>query len=777
MAELSKDQVLSGRFLLHDRLSLTDASEIWLAKDQQREELVALKFIDSTLARDADQLALLRAEYRKMRSLTHPGILRAHDFLESEGRHFIVMQYVDGDDLGSLRGKAYQEIIPLALALCDAIAYAHRKGFVHRDLKPTNVLIDSRGACFLTDFGSAAGIDAARDDLHGGGSLPFMSPQQLDGKAATVADDVYGFGALLYELISGLPPLHPNINPDRVRHEIPAPVESDGLGQGLPPALSGLISAMLDKSVAARPAGMAAVQAILEEVNGDSNAAAELGGTAIRPVSRSAGADGPPGSDGKAIPPEIITHDNKQGVSAPKVLTGFAILLGCALVVMFVLPSMVAEKGPLVDSARPEPPRIQTAPVPGPESSAAARAAADKILGELLPLEDQLRSRGVALWGGSEWSEVARLIETGDQSYRERNFSAAAGAYQNALSLAQPLVSRADDVLAEALADGQYALLAGDAKAAEAAYRLAQAIDANNAESRPGLERAARLPDVLQKMTAAVEFESQGDFQAAADTYAAALDIDPAWSDAQEGMQRSRAVVQQAQYETEMAAGYSALAVENFAEANRAFQAALQSRPGDADAAAALGQLRTEQNFAKISALEAEARELESAERWTAAAEKYAAVLALDSGLLGARQGLARARERTGLVEAVEEAISLQDRYYEDRIVRQAKDVLAKVNALQDSGAKLRERADELDRLLKLAAVPVDVRFQSDGLTEVTVYKVGRLGTFATQVLPLRPGRYVAVGSRNGYRDVRREFKVDGKGQAPIVEISCQDPI
>ncbi len=777
MAELIEDQVLSGRFQLRNRLSATHTSEVWLANDLAQNDFVTLKFIDQALSANAQQLEQLRAEYKKMQSLTHPGIVRVFGLHESDGRHFIVMQYVDGEDLRSLRGEAYQNITALALVLCDAIDYAHRKGVVHRDLKPSNVLIDNRGACFLTDFGISAAVNAERDNLRGGGSLPFMSPQQLDNEPATVADDVYGFGALLYELISGSPPLHPNINPDRVRTEIPVPIAADCRDQDLPPALSRLIAAMLDKSVAARPAGMGAVQAVLEEVHNDSQAAVEAGRETIRPISRRSAPGAPTSMGDTALPPLKIAKEKKQGVSAAMAVSGFALLLGTALVVMFVLPSMVAEKGPLIDRARPEPPRIKSTPATGPQSSVVEREVADRILGELLPVEDGLRSRGVALWGGGDWAEVTKLIERGDLAYRERNFSAAAEAYQDALSNAQPMVSRAQDVLAGALADGQAALLEGDLQSAEAAYSLAQAIDANNSIASEGLARTARLPEVLQIMATASDLESKGNFLAAADAYAAALEIDPDWPAGQAGLERAGKVVQQTQYEMQMAAGYAALAAEDFAGATRAFQAALQIRPGDADATSAVRQLQAEQGIAKISELENEARKLESAERWTAAAEKYQAVLALDSGLLAAREGLERARARAGLVKAVEEAIGLQDRYYEDRIVRQAKDVLAQVNGLQDPGIKLRTRADELDRLLALAAKPVDVRFRSDGLTEVTVYKVGRLGKFSAQILPLRPGRYVAVGSRNGYRDVRREFKVDSNGQTPVVDISCRDPI
>ena len=254
MTELSPGVVLGDRFELRSCLGEGGSGEVWLARDRELDEDLALKVLAPALAASDRHVHLLRDECRKARQLQHPNIVRVHDFHELDGRYFISMQYVPGGSLVQRRGTPLTGWLAICQMVCDALEYAHREGIVHRDLKPSNVLVDPRGVAYLADFGIAAGLDTGAGGLRGGGSLPYMSPQQLDGRAPEVADDVYGFGALLYELLSGQPLFHPGATVERVHGEEPVIPALDGTGQPVPTALRNLLAATLHKEVARRPA-------------------------------------------------------------------------------------------------------------------------------------------------------------------------------------------------------------------------------------------------------------------------------------------------------------------------------------------------------------------------------------------------------------------------------------------------------------------------------------------------------------------------------------------
>jgi len=773
MSELTADRILAGRFRLLRQLGRGGAGQVWLAEDAELDREVALKLLDPEVAGDAGYLERLREECRRAQSLVHPNIVRCHDMHSDDGLTFISMQYLAGGDLTALRGAAFQEIVRAALMLCDALDHAHRQGVVHRDLKPANVLRDADGECLLSDFGQADTLYATGKP--GGGTLPYMSPQQLDGEPPAVADDVYGLGALLYDLLSGVPPLHPDVTAERIRSEQPAPLTQDGQGQALPPALQRLVSAMLDKSPAARPAGIGSARAVLEEIRQDHPQAPTAEPGLIQPVRRQSAPRGPAGGT-SALPPVQPAAGKRQGLPAGVVVGGLAVLVALALGVVFLLPNLVQEQGPLVDRSRPEPPRDAPPEVDDSAGSPEQRKLADAALAELLPLEDKLKAVGIEAWGGADWTAVLNRVALGDEAYRDRNFPAAAAAYDDARAMGEELLPQAQGILADALAAGEAALLEGDKSRALSQFELALAVEPNNARAELGLARAERLDEVLAKMAEATRLESAGDVTDAAQAYAQALAIDEQWTPASEGLARTRAAVQQASYEQQMARGYAALSDEDFDRARRAFDAALGVRPGDADARAALEQLNAEERLQSVLALEREARELEAAERWVEAAQKFEAALAVDDGLVSARQGLERARARARLADDLEKAIGMSDRFYEASIGRQARAVLERARAAADAGPQLRARSDELQRLLELADRSVAVRFKSDNQTQVTIYKVGRLGTFESREIDLRPGRYVAVGSRDGYRDVRRDFRVLAAGSTGPIVVRCEEP-
>jgi len=790
-------QTLSDQFTLVHELGRGAMGTVWLAEDRQLGERVALKILAADLTASPDSIALLREECRKASQLVHPNIVRVHDFFMADDGYFISMQFIDGPTLGHRGPMSFPDVVECVLSLCDAVEHAHRSGIIHRDIKPANVLCDSLGHYYLTDFGvsSAVSEDAQAIRIRGGGSLPSMSPQQLDGEPAAVADDIYGLGALLYELLSGAPLFHPQPTPQRVRDEQPAALTVDQSGREIPRELTALVLAMLDKHPARRPAGIAAVRSVLEEIRADypgaqvNGAGGDAGEAVIQPRRR-------PGSgghrengkteDSKATQPRRIQSD-KQGLPPGAVIAALGVLIVIVIGVVFLLPTFVEQRGALISEPdlRPTPGQneevddaVMVDPaIVDPQVAAAQRARADEVLGELLVVEERLLLIGIENWGGDDWTEAGRLAEVGNVAYRERDYITSISSHRQALDSMRLLESRAPEVFARALRDGEAALLARDQNAAIRQFEIALSIQLAQPDAQHGLQRALRLDRVLEFMDMGAEAERSDDLQTAESIYLQALELDAEWLPAAEALGRVREASDLIGFETQMAAGFSAVQRQDYERARQAFRSALKIRPDDAAAKEALRQVDADVELKKIVALRLSARTAEAEERWVEAVRYYSEILAVDPGIDAVRDDWQHAQDRVRLASDLDSSLNDVDRFYEDQVAQQASSVLESAQLISNPGPKLAGQIERLDALLRIAATPVRVSFQSDNLTDVVIYKVGQLGIFSARTINLKPGVYMAVGTREGYRDVRRSFRVVADGAMPPIILTCEEPI
>ena len=199
-------QVVFGRYTLVKVLGRGGMGIVWLARDEELERDVALKFLPDLMIQDRALLDQLKHETKRCLELTHPHIVRIHDFVHDERSGCISMEYVDGETLSNLRAEKEQKVFePDEIAgwisqLCDALDYAHNRAkVIHRDLKPSNLMVNQRGDLKVADFGIARSLadSASRLTAEQGrsGTLVYMSPQQLNGERGTHLDDIYSLGA------------------------------------------------------------------------------------------------------------------------------------------------------------------------------------------------------------------------------------------------------------------------------------------------------------------------------------------------------------------------------------------------------------------------------------------------------------------------------------------------------------------------------------------------------------------------------------------------------
>ena len=311
-----------GRYTLIERLGMGAQSEVWRVSDETAEVDLALKILSPTLARSPKAWAALEREYAASALLRHPGILRVLPPERLDGCVVLPMELADGGTLAQLRAKGYLEIVPVLLEVINALGYAHARGVVHRDLKPGNVLFDSSGRAKLADFGVAAVLPGSGADqavTRAWGGSPFTaSPGQLRGEPASPADDVYGLGAMAYELLAGRPPYFPHFDADQVQS---GPVPQLVPARQAPVQLIELVMRMLANTVDERPGSM---HQIAEELEMTLNATLALDLTELADLSSGALSLLPPPAPvspsaavHRAIPPPVAPRPEAP-VDAPE---------------------------------------------------------------------------------------------------------------------------------------------------------------------------------------------------------------------------------------------------------------------------------------------------------------------------------------------------------------------------------------------------------------------------------------------------------------------------
>jgi eukaryotic-like serine/threonine-protein kinase len=775
MRVLKEGTRLADRYVLARRLGAGGMSEVWLARDDASGMEVALKFLLPDLAAQQGYRELFYREWQVGSRLMHPHIARVFEYHDDPDGPYYGQQYIGGPEIRLVAGQGPVDALRPLVLIADALRYAHAKGVVHRDIKAANVLLDRRGLPYLIDFGVAKAADGLPAS---GGTAVASSPQQRANEAPTPADDVYALGVLIHEILVGAPP-----GDDGAVVLRPG---SSRIGDDVRGLLRDMLAADADRrpSVAEvaerlKAAGIAPGPALLAGPPAGAPSDEDIVVAETVRLGR--------GKRGAQAPP--VDAGDSGGVPARLVFGGLAVLLVLVISVVFVLPGAVQkerdratvpeatqEEAADADEAEPATAPSEEAP-PAGATQAELRAAADDALGEMLSNLERLRERAVERWGGRAWEEALAAYEQGDDAYLHKDYRLAAERYRAADGLLAPLFDRVQRVFDQAMADAEAAFAARDHSEAVRQYDLAVAIRPEHAAAKDGLARARNLEAVLNLTNQALTLEDEIDLEAAKTAFERALDLDPEWEPAVTGLARVKEAIRQESFRQRMTEGLEALAAGDHLTARAAFNAAKGLNPDSQEPIDGLLQVDQGVRLARIQTMEQEAAALEEGEQWQAAAEKYEEILEVDPDLQFARDGLAHARQRANLHSRLQGYIADPDSLSRERTMQAATALLLEISRMDQVGPRLEDEKEELSRLLKRAATPLKVQLVSDNATEVAIYQVGRLGTFSSRELSLRPGSYVATGTRVGYRDVRLEFRVAPETDLDPIVIMCEERI
>lgn len=202
----STGTIIAERYRIVASLGSGGMGEVYRADDLLLDTPVALKFLPIGVGDDPVRLERFHEEVRLARRVAHPNVCRVYDIVEAKGRHFISMEYIDGEDLAATLTRfgpmTSDRAVEIARQLCAGLAAAHDQGVIHCDLKPANVMIDKRGVARITDFGIAA-AESKPGHTDPAGTPAYMAPEQLRGVRATRQSDLFSLGLVLYEMFTG----------------------------------------------------------------------------------------------------------------------------------------------------------------------------------------------------------------------------------------------------------------------------------------------------------------------------------------------------------------------------------------------------------------------------------------------------------------------------------------------------------------------------------------------------------------------------------------------
>ncbi|MCO8120350.1 serine/threonine protein kinase [Stieleria sp. TO1_6] len=274
-----------GNYRLLRPLGRGGMGVVFLAQHSVMNRLMALKILPPEASKDARRIERFKEEARASAKMEHPNIVQAYDFAESDGKLFIVMEYIEGIDLhrAIIRDGVMSpaEALDAMIQTTDALAHAHQRGIVHRDIKPSNLLLRSDGVIKVSDMGLARiGYSVATGDAPNRltGTTDFIAPEQaIDSHSADARADIYSLGCTWFFLLVGRPPYSGDSVAQRLAKHQTAPVPLvANLRKDCPASISSLIQRMMAKRAADRPASAAELLAQLKRIAGANASRNEL---------------------------------------------------------------------------------------------------------------------------------------------------------------------------------------------------------------------------------------------------------------------------------------------------------------------------------------------------------------------------------------------------------------------------------------------------------------------------------------------------------------------
>ncbi len=487
---------------------------------------------------------------------------------------------------------------------------------------------------------------------------------------------------------------------------------------------------------------------------------------------------------------EVFRIERAGSGSGPRIFYAFKVTL-----LLFLFTGLLAGGGFLVNylSKHPIgvekvpnkilPPKLESKPEhptpPKPEDAgkmAVAKRSAEKNMENFVDAREGLDALGAARWGGNFYGQMEEISRQADALYLKKEYTPASQKYKQALAMVRTLSDKAANALERLIKEGNQALDEGKGTLAGDRFSLALMIDPSSTKAKKGLTKGEKAEAVARLLSSGKKNENRNNLPFAFTDYQQARKLDPESVRAQQAYERVKKLIAEDEFKNLMSRGLTALHRDDFDGARASFVKARGLRPASLEVRDALGQVGQAQRLYRIKTHQDEALDAERSEDWGRALTAYTAALEIDPRVRFAVRGKEHSLKMIQLNKRIAFYLDKPEALESDKYLEKAVQLLSEAENKMPKGPQLKAGVEKLRHLVQTAQLPLTVTLESDNLTRVSVYRVGRLGTFLKKDLTLRPGTYTIMGTRNGYKDVRQRVVLK-PGQPLRVTVICREKI
>ena len=409
------------------------------------------------------------------------------------------------------------------------------------------------------------------------------------------------------------------------------------------------------------------------------------------------------------------------------------------------------------------------------------RKDAQLVLEKIVEIRDLLKSKSIEKWNAEKFNIALENISIGDDLYREGEYLRSIKQYREALDQLNNLKEDAAKIIESTIisANNNIEKLDSELTVEQTinSINLAFAIDKNNESIKLLKERSLKLPDLFNKVMQSDQFINEQKYEDAFSVLSEAIMLDPYRKKTKTSMENLNKQIKEKTFIEFMSEGFEAMDQNNFSSARKVFNEALKTYPERPDVYDALNQLESRESSFQIKERIKNAEANENLENWSEAKKEYEALLESDNSLVSLKARLINVRIRAELDEQLENLINNPLTLRSDELHQKAKKLLKTAQGINQRGAKLEKQIKSVSKIIVQARNPIPVNFFSDNKTKVTIFKIGSLGLFEKRTIELVPGKYVVLGQRIGFRDVRLDFAIEPNEVDKNISIMCVESI